>query len=112
MCWCFVITFCVFHVHVHVLLLAFSSCQDDGPLMEICVQMPDGETLTLVVKDTSTIGTVKTIIDNKKGIPMKLQRIILGYKYLETRRNLLFYNITGKSKLTLVPSLDLCSNMC
>ena len=70
----------------------------DNRRMQIFVK-PENKTLTLDVKLSDTILSVKTKIFEKGCVKPELQRLMYGGKYLEDEKTLSFYNIQNHSTL-------------
>jgi ubiquitin len=80
--------------------------------MQIFVNTLNGETISLEVEASETIGTIKSIIQFIYGIPPDQQRLIFAGQLLEDDRRLSDYNIqkgkilVKKVLLTSLPVSD------
>ena len=69
--------------------------------MKIHIITPNGETLTLELKDDDTIKNIKAKIQDKKGISPNYQQLIFSGNELENNCKLLDYNIKNGFKIDL-----------
>ena len=70
-----------------------------------------GKTICLQVKNTDTIGVVKSKVEAKEGIPPEYNRLWFTSKWLQENRRLRDYNIKAESTLVLVVNLYGGDNM-
>ncbi|XP_047335379.1 polyubiquitin-like [Impatiens glandulifera] len=78
---------------------------EDGLKMIIFLKnLISGKTLELHVKGSDTIFSVKAKIQDKEGVSIKDQRLVLAGRKLEDYRTLSYYNIEDESTIHLVSS--------
>ena len=71
-------------------------------LMQIFVKTPTGNTITLKVNSSDTIGVIKTKIQEKEGIPADQQSLMFNSKQLEDGHFVDYYEIHGDDVIDLV----------
>eukprot|EP00438_Fugacium_kawagutii_P007905 Skav203687 [mRNA] locus=scaffold259:154001:154855:+ [translate_table: standard] len=72
------------------------------PSSKIFVKVMTGQTLTVCVKESTTVDQVKRMIYEMEGVPLDQQRLISAGMQLEDGRTLKEYHIEDQSELHLV----------
>ena len=73
-----------------------------GMLMSVIILMPTGKKITLKLKSTDTIKTLKVMILDKEGIPLDQQILLFDGTPLENKQALFHYHIRSESTLILL----------
>ena len=76
--------------------------------MQLYVKTLNGLTFELDVKGDDSVETLKSLIQEREGIPIEQQRLIFAGKQLEDNRTLEEYNIGDESTLHLILRLGGC----
>ena len=74
----------------------------------VCVKELTAKTLTIVIGAENTIGDLKLIIQNSKGIPPDQQRLIFERRQLEDGRTVSDYGIVPEATIHNVLKLRGC----
>jgi len=75
---------------------------NDGDSKQIYIKTLQGKNITLDVKNTDTIASIKDKIKDIEGIPVDQQRIVFNGKQLEDNNTIADYGIEADSSLHLV----------
>ena len=63
-------------------------------------------TISLDVKLSDTVGSIKVLIEEKEGIPQDEQRLVFGNRQLKTQYSLSDYGIQKDETLNLVQTME------
>ena len=84
------------------LQLSFSFSSPLSPTVLHIKNCDTNETITLIVKSNDTIENVKTMVQEKEGIPSNQQKLALDCHELEDGHTLSNYNIQEEAQLDLM----------
>eukprot|EP00494_Astrolonche_serrata_P034632 UN34901 len=82
--------------------MQLSAHQSTKPPLQIFVKTMGGKTVTVSCGEEDTILYLKTVINDKEGIPTMGQRLLWGGKELQNHYSLRFYCIHSEATLHLV----------
>jgi len=71
--------------------------------MQIFVKLITGENITLEVESSDTVEAVKGKIEEKEGIPARIQRLVFGGNELQEGRTLADYDVKPGDTILLFP---------
>ena len=71
--------------------------------MLIYIRIQTGKTISLIVKQSDTILSVKNKIHEMEGTPLDSYRLIYGGKELDNGHTLSYYNVKEESTIYSVP---------
>lgn len=73
-----------------------------GSGKQILIKTLQGKTMPMEVQDSDTIGSIKSKIHEKEGIPVDQQRLVFNGKQLEDNMKISDYGIQSDSSIHLV----------